>query len=91
VYSACSNAGWYGSMCGGSYGNHVVIQSTTGLTIMYGHLRNNVIVSVGQSVSKGQPIGYMGSSGSSTGTHLHFEIRDASGTRINPCKAAFQC
>ena len=91
VYKGCANNGYYGSPCGGGYGNYVEIRSTTGLTIYYAHNTNNVPVSVGQAVSKGQVIGFMGNSGSSTGTHLHFEIRDDNGTKYDPCKVAFKC
>ena len=62
-----------------------------GYTIIYGHLTNQVLVSVGQSVSQGQHIGYMGNSGSSTGTHLHFQIDTPSGTSLDPCVEAFRC
>jgi murein DD-endopeptidase MepM/ murein hydrolase activator NlpD len=91
VFSGCANQGYYGSTCGGGFGNSVQVQSTTGLTIIYGHIKNNIKVSVGETVTKGQLLGYMGNSGSSTGTHLHFEIRDANGTKLNPCKVAFAC
>lgn len=91
TYSGCANNGYYSSMCGGSYGNSVTIKSTTGLTIIYAHLKNSIPVSVGQSVTKGQHIGYMGNSGSSTGPHLHFEIREENGNRLNPCRVAFVC
>ena len=72
VYSGCANYGWYGSMCGGSYGNYVVIQHENNYYTMYAHLTSNLEVSVGSRVSQGQLIGHMGSSGSSTGAHLHF-------------------
>ena len=87
----CANVGYYGNKCGGEYGNFVYVRTTTGLTTMYAHMRNDVRVSIGQSVKKGQLIGTMGSSGSSTGTHLHFEIRDEKGNRVDPCKVAFKC
>lgn len=91
VYNSCANNGYYGSPCGDGYGNAVKILTPTGLTIYYAHIKNNITVKVGDYVSKGQHIGYMGNSGSSTGTHLHFEINDANGNKLNPCKVAFSC
>ncbi len=72
VNNGCANYGYLGSMCGGSYGNYVVIQHENNFYTMYAHITTNIPVSNGQQVSKGQVIAYMGSSGSSTGTHLHF-------------------
>jgi len=72
--NTCANNGYYGSRCGGSYGNYVVIQHDNGMYTMYAHLTNNLSVSVGQQVSRAQIIGTMGNSGSSTGTHLHFGV-----------------
>ena len=89
--SSCANRGYYGNPCGGMYGNYVYIQSDDGHTIYYAHTTNNILVSVGQRVSKGQIITYMGDSGSSTGTHLHFEIIGPNGGSADPCKAAFRC
>ena len=59
-------AGW-----GTGYGNHVVIKHDDGLYTYYGHLLSLPLVSVGERVTKGQRIGVMGSTGWSTGTHLH--------------------
>lgn len=70
----CSNNGWYGSTCGGGYGNYVWIKHDNDVYAVYAHLLKNVNVVVGQTVTKGQIIGYMGNSGSSTGTHLHFGV-----------------
>jgi len=67
---------------GGGYGNHIIIDHGNGYQTLYGHL-SNLDVSVGQTVSKGQRIGTMGSTGWSTGPHLHFEIR-YNGTFLNP-------
>ena len=72
TYSSCENNGWYGSNCGWGYGNYVWIAHPDNVYIVYGHMMNSVLVSPGQTVTKGQIIGYMGNSGSSTGTHLHF-------------------
>jgi murein DD-endopeptidase MepM/ murein hydrolase activator NlpD len=60
----------------GGYGSYVVIKHGNGTQTLYGHL-SQVNVNVGQVVNQGDEIGKMGSSGDSTGTHLHFEIRGA--------------
>ncbi len=60
--------------CGGGYGNYVVINHDSSYTTLYGHMTNTV-VTVGQYVEKGQIIGYVGSTGWSTGAHLHFEVK----------------
>jgi len=56
------------------YGNYVVIAHSGGLDTLYGHL-STALVKPGQLVVQGQPIGLEGSSGNSTGAHLHFELR----------------
>jgi murein DD-endopeptidase MepM/ murein hydrolase activator NlpD len=56
------------------YGNYVVIAHSGGLDTLYGHLAT-AVVKVGQAVTQGQPIGLEGSTGNSTGAHLHFELR----------------
>ena len=91
VNRSCPSRGYYGSSCGSGFGNSIRVLSPKGYTIIYGHLTNQVLVSVGQSVSQGQHIGYMGNSGSSTGTHLHFQIDTPSGTSLDPCVEAFRC
>ncbi|MFE7583636.1 peptidoglycan DD-metalloendopeptidase family protein [Streptomyces gardneri] len=60
----------------GAYGNEVVIQHADGTYSQYAHL-SSLSVSSGQSVSGGQQIGLSGSTGNSTGPHLHFEIRSS--------------
>ena len=60
--------------CGGGYGNYVQIDHGGGKEAIYAHLQS-VCVSAGDTVSAGQTIGYMGSTGHSTGAHLHFETR----------------
>ena len=64
------------------YGNVVIIQHDFGFETRYGHL-NSIAVRQGQRVSRGDTIGGMGSTGRSTGTHLHYEIR-VGGRPINP-------
>lgn len=72
-------AGWPDNF---GYGNRVVIDHGNGYTTLYAHL-SNIYVSVGDMVSRGQLIGQMGSTGRSTGTHLHFEIH-YKGVAVNP-------
>jgi len=67
---------------GGGYGNHIIISHGDGYSTLYGHL-SQINVSSGQWVNQGQVIGIMGSTGWSTGVHLHFEIRK-NGAAQNP-------
>lgn len=64
------------------YGKHVVLDTDDGKEIIYGHL-DGFNVSQGQRVKKGQTIGYGGSTGNSTGPHVHFEVRE-NGKPIDP-------
>jgi murein DD-endopeptidase MepM/ murein hydrolase activator NlpD len=66
------------------YANYVKIAHANGWETLYAHLKPNILVRPGQHVSAGQAIGYIGTSGNSTGPHLHFETR-INGTPANPC------
>lgn len=71
-----------------SYGNYVIIAHYNGLYTLYAHGQaGSICVSEGQAVKKGQQIMRVGSTGNSTGPHLHFEVRKSPGTyscRVNP-------
>lgn len=67
-----------------SYGNYILVDHGDGNSTLYAHL-SSIGVSVNQSVSKGSTIGKVGSTGYSTGNHLHFEFR-VSGTKVDPLK-----
>ncbi len=71
-----------GDPCCG-YGYYVDISHGNGMISRYGHMRAWPIVAIGQRVSQGQIIGYSGSTGYSTGPHVHFEI-DINGIPVNP-------
>lgn len=64
------------------YGCHIIIDHANGFQTLYGHL-SVISVSAGQAVNQGQQIGNMGSTGRSTGIHLHFEVRSG-GTLLSP-------
>ena len=71
-----------GSGWSAGYGSHVIVDHGNGFATLYAHL-NSVFVNPGETVSKGQQVGTMGSTGNSTGPHLHFEIR-YNGVPYNP-------
>lgn len=70
-------AGW-----NGSYGISVTIYHRDGIETLYGHM-SRTIVSVGQTVKKGQVIGYEGETGRATGPHVHYQV-DVNGSSVNP-------
>ena len=66
----------------GGYGNFVEIDHGNGLTTRYAHL-SRIDVKAGQSIEAGETLGGLGSTGRSTGPHLHFEVR-INGRAVNP-------
>lgn len=84
VNNSCTHDyGKYGSCgCGGGYGNYCIINHGNGYMTLYGHAQY-ISVSVGQEVSQGDVLGVVGSTGFSTGDHLHFEVR-LNGVAQNP-------
>ena len=65
-----------------SYGNQVLLDNGAGLSTRYAHMTQTA-VTAGEAVTAGQVIGYVGSTGDSTGNHLHFEVMQ-NGVRVNP-------
>jgi murein DD-endopeptidase MepM/ murein hydrolase activator NlpD len=72
-------SGWYGG-----YGKVVIVDHGKSITTLYAHM-SSTAVNKGQAVKKGQTVGYEGSTGYSTGPHLHFEVR-LNGKHTNPMK-----
>ncbi len=66
-----------------SYGNHVIVDNKDGTFTLYGHMKNPSAFRTGSTVTKGALLGQMGSSGKSTGPHLHLEVR----TKANDYKS----
>ena len=81
IYAAQSGVVSYASATAGGYGIHVIIDHGGGVRTLYGHC-SGLAVSAGQSVSQGQVIAYVGSTGNSTGNHCHFEVI-LNGARVN--------
>lgn len=68
----------------GAYGNCVVLQHGGGLSTRYAHMQRFVLKE-GQTINRGDLIGYIGNSGRSTGPHLHYEVR-LNGVCVNPMR-----
>lgn len=82
VYATDGGVVVYAGSINGGYGNMVMIDHGNGYQSLYAHL-SRVAIRCGASVNQGSVIGYSGSTGNSTGTHLHFEIRYFGGF-VNP-------
>ena len=79
VVTGCSEGN---RSCGGGYGNRITIRHADGYKTLYAHMQS-VNVSSGQKITKGQVIGTVGSTGMSTGPHLHLELHE-NGKKIDP-------
>jgi len=73
----------------GGYGNYIVLQHANGTQTLYSHNSSNA-VGMGQAVTQGQVIGYVGATGRVTGTHLHFEVRGAANP-FRTCRVGSVC
>ena len=82
IYAAASGTVTYSGYNNGGFGKLIIIDHNNGYQTYYAHC-SSLYVQVGQKVSKGQNIAGVGSTGNSTGNHVHFEIR-SNGTPINP-------
>jgi LysM repeat protein len=74
----------------GGYGSYVVVSHANGSQTLYAHMSKD-IVSVGETVSSGEVIGYVGETGEATGNHLHFEVRGAKNTFGYTCTLMKVC
>jgi hypothetical protein len=86
VYTGAKPVGHLGSKEGGGWGNHVIIQDQNGAQHVYAHLASVADgMRTGRQVRRGEIIGYLGTSGRSTGPHLHYEIIRGS-KKVNPAE-----
>jgi len=83
IYAVDSGVVVYAGWNDWGYGNALVIDHGNGWQSLYGHL-SQLYVACGASISQGATIAAMGSTGRSSGPHLHFELMNASGVRVNP-------
>lgn len=83
IYAADAGTVLYAGWDEGGYGNFVILQHEDGFQTVYGHCVE-LLVQPKQKVKRGETIALVGSTGDSTGAHLHFEVRDENGVRVNP-------
>lgn len=84
IYAAADGTIEFASWDSGGYGNLIKINHGSGIVTFYGHT-SKMVVKAGQSIKRGQLIAYVGSTGHSTGPHVHFEVR-LNGESVNPLK-----
>lgn len=79
VYSMCEGTVYYKGYDEGGYGNYLIMKDRfTGMGFLYGHLDQPTPLNVGDTIQVGQFVGYEGTTGASTGIHLHVEMQDLS-------------
>ena len=83
LYAADGGTVEYAGWCDCGLGYYVKINHGNGFTSTYGHMADQPIVQTGQAVSKGQEIGMVGSTGTSTGPHVHFMV-ELNGIPVDP-------
>ena len=72
----------------GGYGNAVITQDDLGRAHLYGHLQR-IVARVGSLLDQGQKLGTLGSTGRSTGPHVHYEVKTKAGAHVNPVTLLF--
>lgn len=82
IYASATGKVTFASYDNSGYGNYIIIDHGNGIETLYGHC-SELYVSVGDTVSEGESIAAVGSTGNSTGNHLHFEVRK-NGSQVNP-------
>lgn len=88
---SCAAAGTVSKIVSGDrwYGNYIIVDHGKGLQTFYGHLCAFAAISVGKTVAQGQCIGFVGSTGNSTGPHLHFGVIQG-GKYVDPESFSYQ-
>ena len=84
VLASSAGSVFYTGWRNGGYGYCVFLKHPDGIVTIYEHMLQDIPVQVGQQVQQSQVIGWSGSTGNSTGPHLHFELRDAEGKAVDP-------
>lgn len=90
IYSVLSGTVTHASDDNDGYGNYVVIDHHNGYSTLYAHC-DSLLVETGQEVTAGQQIATAGMTGYATGAHLHFELIDKDGTKIDPYPYLLEC
>ena len=90
IYSVLSGTVTHASDDNDGYGNYVVVDHHNGYSTLYAHC-DSLLVEIGQEVTAGQQIATVGMTGNASGAHLHFELIDQDGTKIDPYPYLLEC